>query len=374
MPDDRSDRRQVERVAVAIAFRASVVAILCVVGALLAWRLRLVLLLIAISCFVAALLNPAVALLTRRGFRRSAAVLSVYTVIALAAIGIGYTFFHTAIGQATHLAHALPGLVKQAQSGKGAVGRLLTRLHLASYVEQHSTALVDNIARLGKPALAVGRTVLSGVTSLVTVLFMSLFVLLEAPRIRSGILRLVRADRVEFAERMIAEMSQQVTGFMLANFATSVIAGVIVYGALAITGVPYAFVLSIWVALVDFLPLVGGLLAGVPVVGVAFLHSVTAGIVTLVVFLVYQQVENHLLNPIIISRTVRLNPLWVLLAVVFGAETGAIVGSTFGAICGAIFGVPVAGAVQVALRDLVAAGVILRRGRPPIAESEAPHG
>jgi predicted PurR-regulated permease PerM len=81
---------------------------------------------------------------------------------------------------------------------------------------------------------------------------------------------------------------------------------------------------------------------------VAFLHSVTAGIVTVVLFLVYQQIENHFLNPLIISRTVRLNPLWVLVAVLFGAETGSIVGSTFGAIVGAIFAVPIAGSFQVA--------------------------
>ena len=80
--------------------------------------------------------------------------------------------------------------------------------------------------------------------------------------------------------------------------------------------------LAVWVGLVDFLPLVGGLLAGVPTVAVAFLHSIPAGIVTVVVFLVYQQIENHVLYPVIVSRTVRLSPLWVLLAVLIGAETG----------------------------------------------------
>jgi hypothetical protein len=91
---------------------------------------------------------------------------------------------------------------------------------------------------------------------------------------------------------------------------------------LAILGVPFALLLGIFVALVDLLPLVGGLLAGVPVVIIAAIHSVPAGIVMLVVFLAYQQVENHILNPIIMSRTVRLNPFWVLLAVLVGATLG----------------------------------------------------
>jgi predicted PurR-regulated permease PerM len=152
----------------------------------------------------------------------------------------------------------------------------------------------------------------------------------------------------------------QVTGFMLGNFATSVIAGVVVFIALTITGVPFASVLAIWLGIVDFLPLVGGLIGGVPAIAVAFLHSLPAGLVTLVFFVVYQQIENHFLNPMIISRTVRLNPLWVLVAVLFGAEIGGIVGSTFGAIVGAIFAVPVAGSIKVATGEYLA----LREARP----------
>ena len=75
---------------------------------------------------------------------------------------------------------------------------------------------------------------------------------------------------------------------------------------------PFALLLGVFVALVDLLPLVGGLLAGVPVVVIAAIHSVPAGIVMLIVFLVYQQIENHVLNPIIMSKTVQLNPFWVL--------------------------------------------------------------
>ena len=81
---------------------------------------------------------------------------------------------------------------------------------------------------------------------------------------------------------------------------------------------PFALLLGVFVALVDLLPLVGGLLAGVPVVVIAAIHSVPAGITMLIVFLVYQQIENHVLNPVIMSRTVQLNPFWVLIAVLVG--------------------------------------------------------
>src|SRR6185437_11029132 len=113
-----------------------------------------------------------------------------------------------------------------------------------------------------------------------------------------------------------------------------------------------ALLLGFFVALVDLLPLVGGLLAGVPVVVIAAIHSIPAGIIMLIIFLTYQQIENHALNPVIMSRTVRLNPFWVLLAVLIGATLGGRVGSDLGTFVGALIGIPVGGAVQVFIREI----------------------
>ena len=110
--------------------------------------------------------------------------------------------------------------------------------------------------------------------------------------------------------------------------------------------------MGIFVALVDLLPLVGGLLAGVPTVIIAAIHSVPAGIIMLVIFLAYQQVENHILNPVIMSKTVKLNPFWVLIAVLVGATLGGKVGGGLGSFVGALIGIPVGGALQVIVREL----------------------
>ena len=95
--------------------------------------------------------------------------------------------------------------------------------------------------------------------------------------------------------------------------------------------VPFPFLWALWVALVDFLPLIGGALAGIPVVLFAAAHSLTAGIVTLVVFLIYTQIENHALNPVVMSRTVKVNPLLVLISILVRASIGGWVGGIFGA-------------------------------------------
>jgi predicted PurR-regulated permease PerM len=98
--------------------------------------------------------------------------------------------------------------------------------------------------------------------------------------------------------------------------------------------------------------MIGGALAGIPTVLFAAGHSLTAGIVTLVVFLVYTQVENHILNPVIMSRTVRINPLLVLLSILVAASIGSWIGGLFGGFVAALLAIPAAGALQVVVAEI----------------------
>ncbi|HJZ00140.1 MAG TPA: AI-2E family transporter, partial [Streptosporangiaceae bacterium] len=138
---------------------------------------------------------------------------------------------------------------------------------------------------------------------------------------------------------------------------------------LLILGVPFPLLWGLWVALVDFLPMIGGALAGIPTVLFAFFsRGFTAGLITLVVFLVYTQVENHVLNPVVMSKTVRVNPLLVLMSVLVGAELGSLVGGLFGGFVAALLAIPVAGALQVLVRE---AWQATAPKPPPPAETEA---
>jgi hypothetical protein len=106
------------------------------------------------------------------------------------------------------------------------------------------------------------------------------------------------------------------------------------------------------VALVDFLPMIGGALAGIPVVLFALTQGLATGLVTLVVFLLYTQIENHALNPLIMSRTVRINPLLVLISILVGASIGSWIDGIFGGFVVALLSIPLAGAIQVIVREI----------------------
>ncbi len=178
-----------------------------------------------------------------------------------------------------------------------------------------------------------------------------LLLLLEGPKLRAGALGMMSLARGERYSQVAREVSRSVTGYMLGNFLTSLAAGIVVFVTLLLLGVPFPFLWALWVALVDFLPMIGGALAGIPTVLFAVGHSLAAGIVTLVVFLVYTQLENHVLNPIVMSRTVRVNPLLVLLSILVGASIGSWIGGIFGAFVAALLAIPSAGAIQVIIRE-----------------------
>ncbi len=385
--EQRSDRelvgsnrqREHDLLVARTAFIATSAVVSVAVALALLWRLRVVVLLIVVSLFLGALLHPAVSFVERRGIRRGIATALVFFFAAAVGATVSYVLVHPVYSSARNFAKELPNIVRQAQQGKGQIGHLVKRLHLESYVKKNVPRLETLIKGLGRPALAVGKTVVSGVVALVTVGVLTFFILLEAPRMIRGVLNWMRPERSVRARKILDDVGHAVAGYMLGNLATSMIAGVIIFVTLRVTDVPYAGVLAIWVGIVDFLPLVGGLLAGVPTVAVALLHSLPAGVVTLAVFLIYQQIENHILNPVVMSRTVRLNPLWVLLAILIGVELGEIVGSTLGGLGGALLAVPAASAIQVVAKDLWAEHRSARaasehRGDETVATSTAPSG
>ena len=95
------------------------------------------------------------------------------------------------------------------------------------------------------------------------------------------------------------------------------------------------------VAILDLIPLAGATIAAIIVCSIGFLHSLAAGIILLVFFIVYQQIENHVLQPLVYSRTVRLSPLVILVSVLIGAQIAGVLG--------ALAAIPVAGTIQVIL-------------------------
>jgi predicted PurR-regulated permease PerM len=319
-------------------------------------RLREVILWIFIAGFIALVLNPSVNFLQRHRFRRGTAIGVVFASAVLVFAGLLGLFGYPLVNALTHVAERLPTMVSQVQKGHGWLAHTLQRLHLLTWVQKNSPKLQTAANNLSKPALNIGanlgKAVFSTILALTTIAFLSLFMLLEAPNLRRSFLGSMREDRRRAVEDVAHQVSRQVSSYVLGSIALSVTFGVVILVTLLILGVPFALLIGLWVALVAMIPLVGGLIAGLPSVVIALLHSPTAGVVVLIVFVGFQLVENHFLYPVVMSRSVRMNPLWVLLSVLIGANLGGVFGSALGALTGALVAIPVGSAIQVIFREV----------------------
>jgi predicted PurR-regulated permease PerM len=342
------------------------VVVLTYLAGKLAYRLRDVILMILAAGFLALILNPLVVALQRWRIRRrgwAVATVTIWTVLVF--MGLVAAFGDPLVHGLTHFSQRLPTYVQAAEHGRGWIGHLVRRFHLEAWVARYAPRLQSLGTTLARPALTVGKGAVSLLATLGTIFALLVLFLLEGPKMRRWLLDLMPPDRAAYCTRVGAEISQSATGYAFGNLLTSLIAGLVVFVTLTILGVPFPLLWAVWVALVDFLPMIGGALAGIPTVLFALGHSLTAGIVTAAAFIAYQQIENHVLNPVVMSRTVKINPLLVLLSILVGTSIGDWLGGTFGSFVAALLSIPVAGALQVVARELWQIS-----GRPAPADGE----
>jgi predicted PurR-regulated permease PerM len=355
-PSDRYERLRSAALARGIPLPAILttcgVVVLIYLAGKLAFRMRDVLLMILVAGFIALILNPMVLYVQRHVRRRGWAVAIVIGWATLVFIGLAFLFGHPLVNGLSHLSAKLPTYVREAADGQGPIGHLVRRFHLQQWVTQNAPKLQTLGTTLARPALNFGKGAASVLGTVVTIFALALLLMLEGPKIWSGLLGSMSQARAERWSKAAREINQSVTGYVVGDLLTSIIAGLVVFVTLAVLGVPFPLLWALWVALVDFLPMVGGALAGIPTVLFATAHSLTDGIVTAAVFVAYQQLENHVLNPLIMSRTVKVNPLLVLLAVLFGTSIGDWVGGLFGGFVAALLSIPCAAALQVIVREI----------------------
>jgi predicted PurR-regulated permease PerM len=193
-------------------------------------------------------------------------------------------------------------------------------------------------------ALSVTKSVLTAIVATLTIAFMTFFMLLEGREWMERIYGLASEEQQPRWRSVGRDIYRTVGGYVTGNLLISLIAGVTSGLVLWIVGVPYAVALGLLVGILDLIPLAGATIAAVLVVLVAIAASgVTAAIIVAVFFLAYQQLENHVIQPLVYGRTVQLSPLAVLVSVLIGAQIAGVLG--------ALAAIPVAGALQVIIVD-----------------------
>ena len=299
---------------------------------------------VLVAFFLALALNPSVHFLQTHGMRRRGAAAAV---IYLAAIGVvallAALFIPPLVDQADGLADAAPQYVADITAGRGPLGFLERDYQIVEKVREATTGRGGDALGGAETVVALGRGVLTAIVGLVTIVFLTLFMILEGPAWWDRGLGLLPQPSRPRWRNVGNRVAQTVSGYVTGNLFLSLIAGVSTTVMLLIMGVPFALALGLVVAILDLIPLAGATLAGILLTSVGFLTSVTAGVVMLVFFVLYQQVENHVLQPLVYGRTVQLSPLVVLVSILIGTEVAGVLG--------ALGAIPIAGTLQILLLD-----------------------
>jgi len=332
-----------------VPWRTIVATIAVAGGAYLAWvlivALRRELTWLVVAGFLAVILSPPVDLLVGRlHLRRTLAAFIVFVFGFAAVAGLLYLVIQPIVNEVTKFVNQFPQLVKDAQAGRGPVGHLVQKYNLVNKAQQYAPKVKQYLSGSGTKALTILRTIGNGVVSALTILVLTFLLLNEGPKLISGSVGLLPPARQDRIRRLGRNSSRAVTGYMAGNVLISIIASAVTYIGLWAFGVPFREVAAVWVGFADLIPLIGATLGAVPTVGLAFLHSVPAGIGMIILYIVYQQFENHVLQVTIMARTVKLSPLVVLVSLLVGVQL-------FG-LLGALLAIPAAGIVHVISVDI----------------------
>ena len=332
---------------ISITFRTLLLAATIVFVAWAFVVVRTAILTLFLALFVALVLEPVVSLLERktrfgRGASSTIVVLGLVAFAIVAAILLIAPFVES-VGD---FVDNLPTIVQEIRNSS-----------FGSWVDEHSQgpeqvqesvkSLANGIGRALGGVVGVGLSAFNIVLSLVSAIFLTLFLLIDMPRLVGAVDSLLDPSGARRMQRIWPSIVTAVSRTMLGNIAISIICGTI-YGLTAwALGMPYPLALAFIAGFLDLIPMVGATIAGAILVLVALTQGVTAAVIMLAVVLVYQQFENYVLQPTILGKAADVSGFFVMASViVFGSLLGAV---------GAIIAVPIVASIQIVVREVTAA-------------------
>jgi predicted PurR-regulated permease PerM len=316
-----------------------------IVAVALAWlvvEMGQVLVLLGLALFIAVGLDPAVHWLHRRGLPRWVAVGVVLLAAAMLFVGFIALAVPVLVDQTKILAHQIPHYLKSLNNHNTTLGKLNQRYHIVKSLQK----LVDKggTSTLAHGVLGVGREIFDVVAAAIVVIILSVYLLADLPRVKRGLYRLAPRSRRPRMVLLTDEILARVGGYVLGNLLTSLIAGAGTWAWAEIFGIPYALLLGLLVALLDLIPVVGSTIGGVIVALIALTASSAIAVATVVFYVVYRFLEDYLLTPRIMARTVDVPGLLTVIA--------TLIGGTLLGIVGALIAIPVAAAMKLLIEEL----------------------
>ena len=301
-----------------------------------------ILILIFVAMFLAVGLNPAVTRIHAWGPPRTAAVAVVALIGLVVLAGAVYALVPPLVTQTGELIDNIPDFIQSLQRNE-TVNDLVQRYDIVNKVQDALNA--STVGNTLGGVLGAAGLIFGTIFNVLTVLVLTIYFMAAFERIKQGAYRLVPQSRRERVSLLTEEILTKVGAYMVGALAIAILAGVSTWVFVLILGLAYPFALAVVVAVLDLIPQIGATLGAVVVSLVGLASSLTAGIACAVFFLIYQQVENYLIYPNVMRRSVKVSDVAAVVAALLGA-------ALFGVI-GALAAIPMVAAIQLIGREVV---------------------
>lgn len=304
------------------------------------WLVRDVVMIFLISIIISSAIDPVADFLSQRKIPRILSVSLVYILFLGLVALIGFLI--------------VPPLTSQFEAIKGAdvyqsfvskVGVYRESLSHSAIGQAINNGFRDLLNSVGGNLFATTKGVLTGMVSVITILVISFYLTVEENGMKNFIKHLAPYKHQAYIMKLVTKIQRKIGAWLLGQIILSAVIFGLVFIGLTVLKVQYALILALVAGLLEIVPLIGPFIAGAFAVFFAFLQSPTLAVFVIILWVITQQLENHIIVPVIMSRSVGLNPVMVILAVLTGATLGGFVG--------ALIAIPVASGISVFIEDLM---------------------
>jgi predicted PurR-regulated permease PerM len=332
-------------------------------------QIRSTLLLLGIAIFLAVALGPAVDFFARR-LPRAASILLVYVLIFCVFGGVMSLIVPPVINGATDLSRDIPGFINDLRDNK-TIRDFDNKYDITSKLQEQAQTLPAKLGDAAGALQSVATGVFNAAFQLLTILTMTFFLLLDGRRIANFLITRFGRHREERLRGIAERIYKSTAGYVAGALTITSINGILTFIVLSILGVPFAVPLAVMMSFFGLIPLVGATIGGVLILIVTlFTTDLSSAAIYAVFLILYQQVENNVLQPFIFKRTVNVPPLAVIVAILAGSSVLGVVG--------ALVAIPIAAALQIVIKEFyggettVSGTVILPDDVPPPPDDEGP--
>ncbi len=310
---------------------------------------------VVIGTLIALALNPIVIRVQNKmKVQRAVAIGIVVTGFVTLVLLVAVLVLPNAIHQARGLPRQVPATLDQL-GDLPIVGSKIKENDIQNKIKKWVNELPDRLALNSSPLEKVAQAAVDGVWSALLTLIMALLVLIDGERLAKGLRRFVKPSQRPTADRVGRLIYNVIGRYFAGSIFVAAIAAIAILAAGLILGIPLAPLAALWILVTNMIPQIGGFLGAVPFVTLGFAKSPLTGVLCLIVFLIYQQIENHIIGPLVIGRTVSLSPPITMAAALIGVSAGGVIG--------ALLAVPICGAIKAVYLEF----------HPEIRAPEKPH-